>query len=102
MKKLAIVSILLGLFFAGCGSVQSPVSGFVYTGVKAPINSTAEKGSKTGKAVCTSILGIAAYGDCSVDAAKKDGKISKVSSIDHESFSVLGIYSTFTTIVTGE
>ncbi len=89
-------------FFAGCSTASSPVLGAIYSDVKGPITSTTnKKGSKEGKAVCTSILGIVAWGDCSIEAARKTSNITNISTVDHETFNVLGIYSTYTTIITG-
>ena len=59
-------------------------------------------GSKTGTAEATSILGIFATGDASVEAAASDGGITNVKSVDHHSYSILGIYAKFTTTVTGD
>ena len=102
MKNL-IVSVIALVYLSGCASVVSPVRGGIVTAVTSPITATAnEKGSKKGDAVCRNILGIVAYGDCSVEAAANDGSISKISTVDVKSFSILGIYSSYTTIVTGE
>ena len=60
-----------------------------------------EKGPKTGQAKCLSILGIVATGDCSIDAAAKNGNISEIKSVDVKTFSILGLFSEETTIVTG-
>lgn len=84
---------------------QSPVVGMLVTNTKAPIIDTgveSNKDLKTGKSTCISILGLIATGDCSIDKAKKDGNISKVVSIEYESFSVLGFYASYTTIVKGK
>ena len=58
--------------------------------------------SKEGKAVCWNVLGIAAWGDCSVEAAKKAGGISKVATVDKENFGILGIVFKTTVVVKGE
>ncbi|MDR1850144.1 MAG: TRL-like family protein [Zoogloeaceae bacterium] len=100
MKKVLALASLLAL--VGCASASSPVMGGLYTDVQGPITATTGSGaSKTGQATCKSILGWIALGDCSVDAAKKDGGISNVSSIDHKSTNILGLYATFTTVVKG-
>lgn len=98
--------IFLALLFSGCfAGANSPVRGFIATSTTAPIIDTGLESSgdiKTGKSTCISILGLIAAGDCSIDKAKKDGNISKVISVEYESFSVLGIYASYTTIVKGE
>ncbi len=57
--------------------------------------------TKTGEACATSILGIVASGDASIDAAKQAGGINEVLSVDYKSTSVLGLYASFCTIVKG-
>ena len=47
-------------------------------------------------------VGLIATGDASIDAAKKHGSITKVSSVDHSSTRILGYYAKFCTVVTGE
>ena len=49
-----------------------------------------------------SILGLVAIGDASIDAAKSAGGIAQVASVDHHSFSILGIYGTLCTQVKGQ
>jgi predicted nucleic acid-binding protein len=41
-------------------------------------------------------------GDASIASAAKEGGITKISTVDSDNFSVLGIYATNCTIVTGE
>ena len=103
-KVLIVLSISSLLMLSGCGAVgNTPVLGTLYTNVKAPITATNNpKGSKTGEAKCMSILGLVAVGDCSVEAAAKEGKINKVSTVDYKNISVLGLYTEVKVIVTGE
>ncbi len=102
MKNL-FVCLVATVCISGCAMVSAPVSGMISTSVKAPITATSNaQGSKEGTSVCKSILGLFAFGDCSVEAAVIDGQISEISTIDAKSFSILGIYSSYTTIVTGE
>ena len=58
--------------------------------------------SKVGEAVCWNVLGIAAWGDCSVEAAKKAGGISRVATVDKKHFGVLGIFLKTTVVAKGE
>jgi len=43
-----------------------------------------------------------ASGDASIDSAMKAGNITKVHHVDCETFSILGLYATYKTIVYGE
>ncbi len=91
------------LFAGGCAAARSPVTGFLYSDVKANDSVTANTAAtKVGRATATSILGWVATGDCSLDAAKKQGGITKVAHVDYESTSIIGIYATTTTVVYGE
>ncbi len=88
---------------SGCAFVQSPVNGGIYTNVKWGVGATSnDAGSKTGSATATSILGLIATGDASIDAAMKDGDITKVHHVDVTGMSILGVYAEFTTTVYGE
>jgi hypothetical protein len=49
-----------------------------------------------------SILGLVALGDASIASAKAAGGIAQVAYVDHEIFSVLGIYGTTCTVVVGQ
>ncbi len=102
MKSL-LVCLVAGVCMSGCAMVSAPVTGIISTSVKAPLSATSNaQGSKEGTSICKSIFGLFAYGDCSIEAAVIDGQISEISTIDAKSFSILGIYSSYTTIVTGE
>ena len=102
-KVLIVLSISSLLMLSGCAVGTAPVVGTLFTNVKAPITATNNpKGSKTGEAKCMSILGLIAVGDCSVEAAAKEGKINKVSTVDYKNKSIFGIYTEIKVIVTGE
>lgn len=105
MKKWGnVLGLGLGLcFFMGCAMASSPVSGFIFMDVKGPIAADAgASASKEGKACANSILGWIATGDASIEAAMKNGGISRVATIDHNSTGILGFYATFCTIVRGQ
>jgi|SoiMetStandDraft_5_1073268.scaffolds.fasta_scaffold196171_2 hypothetical protein len=99
---LALASLSL-LVSTGCAMAASPVNGFFYSDVDAPlaVNSDADN-TKKGMASCHSYLGICATGDASIETAAKNGGIKKIHHVDFKSHSVLGIYAEFTTIVYGE
>lgn len=102
MKKLIAACVVSSVVvLAGCASPM-PVGGF-YNGVKYPVQVTEASGaSKTGTATCKSILSLFAFGDCSIEAAKANGNITKVSSSDWQSTNVLGLFGTYTLILKGE
>lgn len=102
-KTFAILALACAGFLSSCwwgGSVDGP-SGAWFTEVTDPVTANSTGGSKVGRATATSYCGLIALGDASIAAAKKQGGISSVSSVDRERTSILGIISTYTTVVRG-
>jgi hypothetical protein len=58
-------------------------------------------GDKTGKACSQNILGVIAMGDSTLEAAMKDGGITKVSSVDYSYMQFIAVYGEVCTIVNG-
>ncbi len=103
MKKVGIACTLLAVgMLAGCASPFP--SGVVYTDLKLPVNITGNGGKapKVGTAECTSVLSLVATGDCSVEAAKKQGGITKIHYVDWDAKNVLGLFGTYKVVVYGE
>lgn len=102
LKYLFLITLSLSvLMFTGCALVPSPVGISIYGDVTYPgFITTEQSGNKVGRAMCTSILGIG-FGDCSIEAAKKTGGITTVNTVDHKANTILFLYSTYETIVTG-
>ena len=99
----ALSAVVMTGCFAGVRA-NDPVMGFIFKDVQAPTPNNVGNGgsiSKTGTATCTEILGWVATGDCSVATAAKNGGITQVSTVDHHTHSILGIYATYTTKVGG-
>ncbi|MCK4899054.1 MAG: hypothetical protein KAS38_09765, partial [Anaerolineales bacterium] len=94
-----------------CGCLAFPIAPVVppiaatFTSVQAPVDITynlTEIGSKKGEAGSVCILGLLAFGDCSVKTAAKDGNLKRVDHIGYEYTNVLGLVSFYTTVVYGE
>ena len=103
MKKslLLLAGIAAATMFSGCASTIP--QGIIYTDVKVPVSATAnETGSKVGISTCKSFVGFVTIGDASVEAAKKNGGITKVVSVDWKAKSVLGLVGEYECIVRGE
>ena len=79
-------------------------AGSIYTNINLPVTATANNGTatKVGISQSTSILGAVAIGDASIEAAKKNGGITKVYHVDYGVKNILGIFGTYTTTVYGE
>jgi len=96
----SMLTVLLAFTLSGCA--------MLYNDLKTPLPtlSTATRGEGTehvGKASCSWYVWCVAVGDCSVQAAMKNGGISKVHHVDSEITSYFfGIYSRFTTVVYGD
>ena len=106
LKNVGLVG-LLAMATSGCAAFahggDSLVTGYIYSGYKTDGQiGNGEAATKTGEACASSILGLVATGDASVSAAKAEGGIKEVSHVDHDVFSVLGIYATTCTIVVGK
>lgn len=59
-------------------------------------------GNKCGEASTSRILGLGGSANVGINAAAKNGGITRISHVDKSSYSFLGIYQKFTTRVYGE
>jgi hypothetical protein len=101
MRKVGFVGLLVGMgMLAGCASPMP--MGIVYTELKLPVTATGISGKKQGVSECKSVLAIVATGDCSIETAKKNGGITKVSGVDWEAKSILGIIGEYKVHVYGD
>jgi len=101
-KAILILTSCAFLFVTGCATLYP--AGFIYTNINLPVTATANSGTatKVGISQSTSILGAVAIGDGSLEAAKKNGGITKVHHVDYGVKNILGIIGTYTTTVYGE
>lgn len=106
LMRYAILTLLLTscLGLAGCSSFTGAFpSGVIYTATKAPLDFTRTTiGPKEGAASAIGILGIVATGDASIRNAAANGNIRNVTSVDYEVLNILGVYTKFTVLVTGD
>lgn len=69
--------------------------------VKGPMGSAKGEGTgKVGRACASTFFALFAAGDASIEAAKRNGGIREVTTVDHHSTNVIG-FGRFCTIVTG-
>ncbi|MEA3476939.1 MAG: TRL-like family protein [Bacteroidota bacterium] len=102
MKKLFILAIAC-LFLSSCAFVRSPVSGVIYGDVTSPVAATSNSNSsKVGTAEATSILGIIATGDASIQAAAKSAGITKIHHVDEQAINYFIFYAKYKVYVYGE
>lgn len=97
------VGTVIGCILGSCAMALSPITGFGYTDVNSPVTVTSNSSSsKVGSSEATSILGIVATGDASIDTAAKNAGITKIHHVDQHAYSILGIYAKYTIYVYGE
>jgi hypothetical protein len=106
MKQIKVALTLVGITaafsLAACQIVAAPTLGTTFNETKYGNIATDESNAtKEGRACATSTLGWVATGDASIAAAKANGGITKVSSVDHYAKNVLGIFGEWCTIVKG-
>lgn len=99
MKKvmfLAAAALMLG----ACAIPPTYVGTALFAQTQQPILATGNSGTRVGRACATNVLGLLIQGDMSVEAAKKNGRITQVASIDRDIKSY-AVYSEVCTVVTG-
>jgi len=62
---------------------------------------TSEQGAKKGEACSTNIAGLYSSGDSSIEAAKANGQITVVATVDKQIKNILFVYGEICTLVTG-
>ena len=91
--------ICAGLAFLGQGT---PL-GFIYTDAgTADMATDNDVGRKKGEACAMSILGLVTTGDAGIKTAAEAASITLIAAIDYTHTSILGIYSKFCTVVSGD
>ena len=96
----------LGLAVAaltGCITMPLPPPGLV-TNVTGPNHAVEGKHNvtKRGESCAQGILGLVAWGDASIEGARKAGGVAQIAAVDYHDMDVLGfVYSSTCTIVTG-
>ncbi len=95
----------------GCAMVASHMSGCLVTNMGGPGETVSGAAAqKEGRACAINVLRMVAVGDMRIETAKRDGGITKISTVDYESFEILpiqinffpGLYGRYCTVVRGE
>jgi hypothetical protein len=82
----------------GNGPIIAPLA----LGLQGPVAAGSAAGSsRVGRASAVGIV-MFATGDASISAAMRNGGITRIHHVDHETSSFFGFYSKYTTIVYGE
>jgi hypothetical protein len=106
MKTFAALLVVMAAVVAlsGCGVVAAgPVIAPLAVDLKGPVTGfdNAVKADKTGTAVAEGVI-LFAWGDASIDAAVKNGRLTKVHHVDSKVTNILGVYAKYETIAYGE
>jgi hypothetical protein len=102
---LALVLLTMGL--EGCLGTfafgrRAPI-GFLYGDASSGLQGTNNNiGKKKGEACASSILGLITTGDAGIRAAADAGGVTQVSAVDASVMNILGIYTKYCTIVSGD
>ena len=99
MKKLMFLT-AAALLLGACATPPTHVGTALFAQTQQPVMATNAPGTKVGRACATNILGLLIQGDMSVEAAKRNGKITQVSSIDTDIKSY-AVYAEVCTVGTG-
>lgn len=102
LRRVAGIGVVL--LSTGCAiPTRAPLQGILYTGVKSGVAATAQPvGNRVGESCAISVLGIVAAGDASIDAARRDGGIAAITSVDERNTGFLGLFAQHCTIVRGK
>jgi len=112
MKNCLLVlsaSVAIGLFASCAAFIPTPTGpcglysnvSYASPALAVECNSNVKR-DNVGQSSATNILGIINTGDISIEAAMKDGKITKIHHVDMKIENVLGLFAKKTIIVYGE
>ena len=102
MRKLLVLAGLCAV----CGCVSAPFMppmGLIST-TKAPLSTEGnwKVGLRSGKAESKSVLGLYAWGDCSITKAAQNGGLTRVDFVDYQYDNIIGIWQKVTVTAYGE
>lgn len=99
MKKLLILGVV-SLMLTACVTPSTEVGIALVEETVQPMLISAESGKREGRACAENFFGIFLKGDMSIEAAKRNGGITKVASVNKEIRSYI-VYAEVCTVVTG-
>jgi hypothetical protein len=108
MRTIPIATLLLAAALAASacvwtGAISNTGPSLFVASTKEPVLATeAIDATSTGEACSYNWFGIVSAGDSSIDAAKKDGDITQVASVDKQYLNILFLWGRACTIVKGK
>jgi hypothetical protein len=88
--------------YANLAEFGYPTPGLLFNGSQQAIAVGGGSGTKRGEACASSIFGLIAFGDGSIDTAKSNGGIQQVATVDQQVLNILGLYRSACTVVKGQ
>ncbi|HUP57622.1 MAG TPA: TRL-like family protein [Bdellovibrionota bacterium] len=103
MSKSNVLVLISAIVLTSCAyATRTPLTGGIYNDTQAGHSiSSNQAGNRVGQACATSILGFVATGDATIEAARRAGGITLITSVDEASSAILGVYAKHCTIVRG-
>ena len=102
MGRSVIIAAMSASLLGGCVFATGPVMAPLAVNMTGPVSAgPAATSPKTGRADAWGIV-FFATGDASISAAMRNGGITRVHHVDHETLNILGWFAKYTTIVYGE
>lgn len=102
MQKRIAAALFCVLALSGCAVARTPVTGLWYSDVQGGVGATGNQtGNRVGESCAQSILGLAAFGDASIETARRNGGITMISSVDGRAEGILGVWAKYCTVVRG-
>ncbi|MBP5429613.1 MAG: TRL-like family protein [Elusimicrobiaceae bacterium] len=98
--KRTMLAVAGALLLGACATPSTEVGIALFNDTVQPLMVTGNTGTKVGRACAKNYLGLVITGDMSVEAAKKDGKITQVASVNKE-VKGYALYAEVCTVVTG-
>ena len=110
MRRACVVAGLCAVFavFVGCSWYQAPVMppyGVLFSDISAPMTTDfvgQPASQKQGEASTVGVLGLLSFGDCSTNAAARNGNLTQISYCDYSFVNILGFYQKFTVTAHGQ
>jgi hypothetical protein len=102
MGNSVIIAALSASLLGGCVFASGPVMAPLAVNMTGPVSAgPAPSSPKVGRADAWGIV-FFATGDASISAAMRNGGVTRVHHVDHETLNVFGWFAKYTTIVYGE
>src|SRR3954453_3131501 len=85
--------------FSGCVSMRQPMPGLIYSDTSAGESTTGNSaGNRVGEACSQSYFGLVSPGDATVEAARRNGGITMISSVDETFKNYFFFYGKYCTV----